>query len=142
MGWHIECRQDILVIPMSELDSKTSDAIREKYSDYIENGFSSTDGDCVGIHVDDVMPTGYIKAIKIEFDNLVKRLRNGNKISTWDDTKNLGYYLIGYGNSNIKDQYPDFDKYFDEDGVLREEYISSSDEDEYDPCERCTHKCH
>lgn len=142
MGWHIECHQDILVIPMNELDPEIAKVIREKHSDYIEHEFYSTDGDCVGIHVDDNMPFGYLRAIKAEFKILVNRLRNGEKISEWDDTKNLGYYIVSYCNvdiDSVKEEYPDFDTYFDEDGFIRDDYMT--DDDSYDPCERCTHKC-
>ena len=121
MGWEIGSERDILCIPLDILDPEIKRIVEEKYNNFIEHGWESTDGDECGICIG--LPHGYQVSAEQDFDVLINKFRNGYKIKHFNIYEDLGYYLKTYCERNMEDKYPDFYKYFDTSGNVRPEYF-------------------
>ncbi len=124
MGWSIESDRHVLCIPMDLLDDKTAKHIRQNYSNFIEHGWTSTDGDECGILVSH-MPRGFLASLKKDFEDLMRHLRCGGKVYRWNGSYNLGYFFISKmgWDSTLHSNYPDFYQYFTEEGDLKDDYV-------------------
>lgn len=126
MGWSIESDRHILCIPMDSLDDKTAKHIRQNYSNFIEQGWASTDGDERGILIN-CLPRGFQVSLKKDFEELIRHLRTGGKIYRWSGSYNLGYFFISRMGWDVElhENYPDLYQYFTEEGDLKDDYVFS-----------------